>query len=133
MMLKALLIDVRETISKGLVSHDVDVRIGMQQPWNYRPDVIITTRDPQNIKLIRSRYKDKPIIIYSMKYSIEEVRRLFDMGVEDYLQDPTFNQLVHAMEHCLYRQSSGTKCIEEGLASISAFALQARSIPNGGG
>jgi DNA-binding NarL/FixJ family response regulator len=123
---KVLLVDVRETIAKGLMSNDMEVKIGLQQPWTFQPDVVVTSRNIDVVRAARRRYGECPIIVYSQKYDMQEVRFLFSLGIEDYLQDPTFTQIVRAIEHTQHRRNSGTKRIHQSLHRLTEYIKQAR-------
>lgn len=104
------------------------------EAWRERhPDIIISDIDMpvmdgfEMVRLIRETDGDTPILFASALTSPKDVRKGYDIGVNNYVKKPFIPDELDAHLHAILKMKEGTKSRDEsGICRFGKYALDAK-------
>lgn len=106
---------------------------GLEAWREHHPDIIISDIDMpvmdgfEIVRLIRETDGDTPILFASALTSPKDVRKGYDIGVNNYVKKPFIPDELDAHLHAILKMKEGTKSRDEsGICRFGKYALDAK-------
>lgn len=106
---------------------------GLEAWREHHPDIIISDIDMpvmdgfEMVRLIRETDGDTPILFASALTSPKDVRKGYDIGVNNYVKKPFIPDELDAHLHAILKMKEGTKSRDEsGICRFGKYALDAK-------
>lgn len=106
---------------------------GLEAWWEHHPDIIISDIDMpvmdgfEMVRLIRETDGDTPILFASALTSPKDVRKGYDIGVNNYVKKPFIPDELDAHLHAILKMKEGTKSRDEsGICRFGKYVLDAK-------